>query len=315
MRACRPWQAGDDPLQQVYIHAPDEPIQTDRVVIYYATAAVVDLLLASLDTLSRFGGDHGAVVVIFATDDGAWQRLRDRPGCYVIRCTLLPGARPGPWAAKSTFFAAPRFGVHAATYLGIEADVLCLGDLSDLWRGVEAGDSRALWGIRPQHCPTLRLTMELLRMDNDKDLLPWIVGPDDSWNYPARRFEFNGGVLAGSASALMAVDRDIMRDFPFSLLACEGSAAGWMEEWLLNLYADYPRHLHARWNHQVYQAHYPCDMADEPWWRLPDPGQPWRIEGEEARLMHFIGGAPAHLAHTRDRKRLFWETYRRLASI
>ena len=322
--AVRPLPPGlVDPLGQAQIVPPTPRPSAKRCVATVISDGREGMVDDLLDTIERFGGSPGLLVVVYCVGQRCFEHFNGRAGVVPVLCHPLARVTQ---AVKNVVWTLPEI-VDAESYVTLEADMLLLGALTPLFHTVESLSPGTILGCRPQWVyetwtdfakklahqqanPPLPAESTLSGLGARREDLAWIFGVDT----PLGHLHFNGGLVAGDRLALTRIATAYRNLWPYSQLWIEGGThLHWGDEFLLNVLLSGLGvvQLAPEWNHQVYPTSEPCaDMRDEPYWRLVETeGVRFQVLGRDTRIIYLIGSTNPRLTEPR---RLFGETKRLL---
>jgi len=183
---------------------------------------------AMLDTLIAYGQSPEARIVVFAID-GSFEALAHRGDITCIRCRSTERLSA---AVKGAVYSAARF-IRANKILAVEADMLVVGSLQPIWAALDVAYPGNILGVRPPGFNQLFSFVDVISsIGCPKSDVAFLTG-HPTFNC---RYWFNGGVIAGDREAFLALDSQMQRLAPFSILWMEGgSTAAYTDESLMNL--------------------------------------------------------------------------------
>jgi len=221
--AAMPADAGREPvrdcLRRTAITPPAGLAGADRVIATIASRGFAALLDDMLGSLRAHGGCPDVPVAVFAVDpDPECLGVAAKYGATVVPCAL---ESPLNATVKSALYSAARV-LDARQFLGLDADLLVLGDLRPIFAALEACPEGAILACREGNepgFPTLGRALIDAYHGRPADLGRILGGdPGDAAAYP---LVINDGVFAAGRAALLAADA-LIRTWP--------EAPAWVDE-------------------------------------------------------------------------------------
>ncbi|HEY8503348.1 MAG TPA: hypothetical protein VIL46_02120, partial [Gemmataceae bacterium] len=262
-----------------------------RAVATVASAGYAEMLDSLLTTLARSGGCPDALRVVFVVgDDPDCRAAAKRHGAAVIPCEPAAELSSG---VKSVLYSAARF-IDADRLLCLDADMLVLGELGDLFRALGVCAPGSILAARNDNARThadLAHVFADLYGGTPAELAELTGGRAGAGAYP---LVVNDGLFAGTREALLALDACV-RSMP--------AAVGWVDRPPVNP-------LRNQFVFNLALAVLGCGVEIDPVWNLqlhaqeavPEGdglGARWR--GREVRVLHFSGAGRPRYADWRAR--------------
>ena len=278
-----------DPLAQQIIHDAPEHESFDNAIVLQCSAKFIpqtdDLIRDLFDT----GNAENARIVVFASDDGAWQHYRDREEVLTVRCTLI--TPPRAWMKMAVWTVAGF--IKAQRFITLESDMAVRGSLAPVWQTLEHADERTVYGVKGHfldHHISLGKVIE--HHGNNPSTLGFVTG-QDSQKAEHTNFLFNGGLFAGDRQAFADMEAKLRGYFPFSLLACQGWPLDHGDELVTYLAVNelgFSGFLHPSFNHQIFIS---ADTGKITGWNpaFTQTGVKFFCEDRESVVLHFVGKA------------------------
>jgi len=282
-----------DCLGRVEITLPTPTPRAERCIATVVSPGFEELVDDLLGSLHAHSGCGDALRVLFVVGDcRGLDTLTAKHRCLPVHCRPLTRVNP---TVKSVMYSLPLV-VEAERFLGLDGDMLVLGDLGPVFATLEACPPGTLLACREGNGPVWKDLNHALcsvyggRTSDFRRLLGSVNG---EVHYP---LVVNDGLLAGDREGLLALDRQI-RDMPqASAWTDERRDIWWRNQFVFNLAL----------------ARLGCAVELDPTFNLQLNSQEVEMRREDGRVRALWHGREARVLHFNGLGRHKYPDFRQL---
>ncbi len=282
-----------DCLNRTTIMLPASRPKARRCIATVVSGGFASQLDNLLGSLYANGNCQDALVAVFVMDaDAECRRVIEKYGAVPIQC-----ARIGPLnsTVKAVLYSAANV-IDADYFLGLDADMLVMGDLGPVFAALDACPAGSLLACREANdyrYANLGHALTALYGGHSSDIARIIGSADGESAYP---LVVNDGLFAASRHALLALDSIVRR---------WQDAPRWVDE-----------QAHIRWRNQfifnLAMAHLRCGVELDPTYNLQVFYQNLDIRRDGGYVQATWNGRPARVLHFNGHS---WHKYQDLQNL